>query len=99
MILSSFFPTFQQGESSPAMRKGVCANHIPHVASFFRGSHLSITARTEDDVDPEVIMEKVVKSTGSVYQFSTPKMESDPAANEKIVSRFIVREVFPNQNQ
>ncbi|CAG0920677.1 unnamed protein product [Notodromas monacha] len=64
-----------QGEAAPAMRKGLCANHIPHVASFFRGSQLSITARTEDDVDPEVVLETVSKATASAYQFQTQKSD------------------------
>ncbi|CAG0885614.1 unnamed protein product [Darwinula stevensoni] len=70
-----------QGEGAPQFRKGVCANHFSSIARFFKGSHVSINARTEDDVEASVIMEKVMKSTGSVYKFTekTSLDESDSA--------------------
>ncbi|XP_063232985.1 drebrin-like protein [Bacillus rossius redtenbacheri] len=58
-----------QGEGAPLVRKGTCANHVRDVASFFKGAHVTLNARTEEDVDPQLIIEKVAKSTGSAYSF------------------------------
>lgn len=35
----------------------------------FQGAHVTINARTEEDVEPEVIMEKVAKASGANYSF------------------------------
>ncbi|KAG8232401.1 hypothetical protein J437_LFUL013972, partial [Ladona fulva] len=58
-----------QGEGAPLVRKGTCANHVRDVARFFIGAHVTINARTEEEVDPDIIMDKVSKSTGSAYSF------------------------------
>lgn len=60
---------FQQGEGAPHARKGTCANHVRDVASFFKGAHVTLNARNEEEVDPQLIVEKVAKSTGSAYSF------------------------------
>lgn len=48
---------------------GTCANHIRDVSNFFKGAHVTINARTEEEVDPQLIIDKVSKSTGSAYNF------------------------------
>ncbi|KAK6622110.1 hypothetical protein RUM44_001917 [Polyplax serrata] len=58
-----------QGEGAPNVRKGTCANHIRDVSNFFKGAHVTINARTEEEVDPQLIIDKVSKSTGSAYNF------------------------------
>lgn len=58
-----------QGEGAPHARKGTCANHVRDVASFFKGAHVTLNARNEEEVDPQLIVEKVAKSTGSAYSF------------------------------
>lgn len=58
-----------QGEGAPNVRKGTCANHIRDVGNFFKGAHVTITARTEEEVDSQIIIDKVSKSTGSAYSF------------------------------
>lgn len=67
-----------QGEGAPLSRKGSCANHVVDVSNFFKGAHVTINARTEDDVEPSLIMEKVAKSTASKFNF---KERSDPVEN------------------
>lgn len=37
--------------------------------SWFQGAHVTINARAEEDVEPEVIMEKVAKASGANYSF------------------------------
>ncbi|XP_028829524.1 drebrin-like a [Denticeps clupeoides] len=57
------------GESVKEVRKGTCANHVHAMANFLRGAHVTINARSEDDVDPEAIMQKVSKGAGVNYNF------------------------------
>lgn len=47
----------------------MCANHIRTVCDFLKCVHVTINARTEEDVDPKLVMDKVCKSTGSAYNF------------------------------
>ncbi|KAK7864192.1 hypothetical protein R5R35_004103 [Gryllus longicercus] len=58
-----------QGEGAPLVRKGTCANHVRDVASFFKGVHVTHNARNEEEVDTQLIIDKVSKSTGSTYSF------------------------------
>lgn len=55
------------GDGVPTTVRGTCSNHVRYVADFFRGSHLVVNARSEDDVDPDSIIDKVSKSSGSNY--------------------------------
>ncbi|RMB91517.1 hypothetical protein DUI87_32096 [Hirundo rustica rustica] len=57
------------GEGVNDMRKGACANHVSTVANFLKGAHVTINARAEEDVEPELIMEKVAKASGANYSF------------------------------
>lgn len=58
-----------QGEGAPLVRKGKCANHLRDVANFFTGAHVTLNARNEEEVDTQLIIDKVAKSTGSAYSF------------------------------
>ncbi|XP_064465919.1 drebrin-like protein [Ornithodoros turicata] len=71
-----------QGEGAPLVKKGCCANHFMDIAKFFKGSNITITARTEEDVEPGLILEKVSKCTASKFNF---KERSDPTENSKPV--------------
>ncbi|XP_016381390.1 drebrin-like protein A [Sinocyclocheilus rhinocerous] len=55
------------GEGVKDVRKGVCANHVHSMANFLRGAHVTINARSDDDVEPAAIMEKVAKGSGVNY--------------------------------
>ncbi|XP_034547942.1 drebrin-like b isoform X2 [Notolabrus celidotus] len=57
------------GEGVKDARKGICANHVSSMANFLKGAHVTINARAEEDVEPEVIMEKVAKASGANYSF------------------------------
>lgn len=41
--------------------------HISFV--LLQGAHVTVNARAEEDVEPEVIMEKVAKASGANYSF------------------------------
>ncbi|KAJ2944121.1 hypothetical protein O0L34_g18087 [Tuta absoluta] len=66
-----------QGEGAPTVRKGTCANHIQHVSRFFTGFHLTLHARTEDDLDEKVVLEKVSKA-GAAVSFKSAKIDDLP---------------------
>ncbi|XP_065820853.1 drebrin-like b isoform X6 [Labrus bergylta] len=57
------------GEGVKDARKGICANHVSSMANFLRGAHVTINARAEEDVEPEVIIQKVAKASGANYSF------------------------------
>ncbi|XP_041825142.1 drebrin-like protein A isoform X2 [Melanotaenia boesemani] len=57
------------GEGVKDSRKGICANHVSSIANFLKGAHVTINARTEDDVEPETILDKVSKASGANYNF------------------------------
>ncbi|XP_061116533.1 drebrin-like b isoform X5 [Conger conger] len=57
------------GEGVKDSRKGLCANHVSSMANFLKGAHVTVNARGEEDVEPEVIMQKVAKASGANYSF------------------------------
>ncbi|KAM4575982.1 drebrin-like b isoform 5-T5 [Odontesthes bonariensis] len=57
------------GEGVKDARKGLCANHVSSIANFLKGAHVTINARADEDVEPEVIMQKVAKASGANYSF------------------------------
>ncbi|ENN73114.1 hypothetical protein HUJ04_008684 [Dendroctonus ponderosae] len=63
-----------QGEGANTVRKGLCANHLRDVEKFFPGAHLTYNARNEDEVDEDLLIEKL-KMYGSEYRF---KMKVEP---------------------
>jgi hypothetical protein len=50
-------------------RKGICANHVKDVGAFFRGAHVTIHARNEEEVEPAVILDKVAKASSTKLDF------------------------------
>ncbi|CAD6226726.1 GSCOCG00005883001-RA-CDS [Cotesia congregata] len=62
-----------QGEGAPIVRKGTCANHIRDIERLLKGAHITLNARSEDDVEIDFIMEQLAKATGSTYKFREPR--------------------------
>ncbi|XP_018330973.1 drebrin-like protein [Agrilus planipennis] len=63
-----------QGEGAHTLRKGMCANHLRDIENFFKGAHLTINARSEDDLDSQTIVDKLAKS-GSAIKLITHRSE------------------------
>ncbi|KAF7273528.1 actin binding protein 1 [Rhynchophorus ferrugineus] len=63
-----------QGEGANTVKKGICANHLRDIERFFSGAHLTYNARNEDEVDEDVLIDKL-KKVGSEYSF---KMKVEP---------------------
>ena len=47
----------------------VCVRIGTNEAVFPQGAHITINARADEDVEPEVIMQKVAKASGANYSF------------------------------
>lgn len=65
------------GDGAPVSKKGTCARHVQDVANLFRGAHVTVNARSEDDIDEESILKLVAKSSGSNYGFHKEKPTGD----------------------
>lgn len=63
------------GEGVKDSRKGMCANHVSSMANFLKGAHVTINARGDDDVEPDVILDKVAKASGGNFNFHKQTQE------------------------
>ncbi|KAF2169856.1 hypothetical protein M409DRAFT_52346 [Zasmidium cellare ATCC 36951] len=55
------------GEGVPERTKGYFTSHLNAVAKVLHGYHVQVTARSDRDLTPEVIVQKVADSSGSKY--------------------------------
>ncbi|KAK6186196.1 hypothetical protein SNE40_008282 [Patella caerulea] len=62
-----------QGEGAPDQFRLKYSTHLNDIKSLCRSIHVTINARTEDDVDIDLITTKVAKSSGSNYSFHKEK--------------------------
>lgn len=69
---------FFQGEGAPTNRKGTCANHIRDISKILTGAHLTLNARTEDDIDSDRILEKLNSIRFAVKE-NRPRIEDGNA--------------------
>lgn len=67
-----------QGDGANVVRKGICANHLRDIEKFFSSAHLIVNARNEEEVDTDVIIDKLKKS-GSEYRFKAKVVPMEPA--------------------
>ena len=66
-----------QGESAPGTKKGICSTHLRDVQAYFRGAHLTINARNEDEVDADDILQQVAKVSATSYNFKERPMAAE----------------------
>lgn len=59
------------GEGVPERTKGYFTSHLTAVAKLLHGYHVQITARSDRDLTPEGIIQKVADASGSKYSSST----------------------------
>ena len=55
------------GEGVPERTKGYFTSHLNAVSKVLHGYHVQVTARSDRDLTPEVIVQKVADSSGSKY--------------------------------
>ena len=70
------------GDGVPTSRKGLFNVHVNEVSHYFKGFHLHIQARHEEDVEPANVMQKVKASSGAKYSIQShvgnPSMAKPP---------------------
>ncbi|KAJ1869961.1 actin binding protein [Coemansia sp. RSA 486] len=76
------------GQGVPVFRKGMVSSQVGEVQKVLTGSHVTIIARSEDDVQASEIMDKVERSSGAQYSYHTqPKRQPPmPAAKPAFAS-------------
>jgi len=52
---------------------------VPRTVVCAQGAHVSINARTEDDVDEKSVVNRVAKASGANYSFHKEKKQAMPA--------------------
>ncbi|KAL9042112.1 MAG: hypothetical protein Q9180_000829 [Flavoplaca navasiana] len=68
------------GEGVPERTKGYFTNHLAAVSKVLHGYHVQVTARSDRDLTPESIVNKVADASGSKYSSSSsgPLSSSGP---------------------
>ncbi|KAL1960668.1 hypothetical protein VTO42DRAFT_6498 [Malbranchea cinnamomea] len=76
------------GEGVPERTKGYFTSHLAAVSQILHGYHVQITARSDRDLTPEGIIQKVADSSGSKYSAGTvppPSAAPKPSVASKPV--------------
>ncbi|KAI4160705.1 MAG: hypothetical protein L6R39_000164 [Caloplaca ligustica] len=60
------------GEGVPERTKGYFTSHLATVSKILRGYHVQVTARSDRDLTPEGIVQKVSDASGSKYSSNPP---------------------------
>lgn len=67
------------GEGVPERTKGYFTSHLNAVSRLLHGYHVQVTARSDRDLTPELIVKKVQDSSGSKYSGGGSAPSSGPA--------------------
>jgi hypothetical protein len=57
----------------------MAANHLQDIKSFFKGVHVTLNARTDEDTDPDVIVQMVSKAVAGEGVKIAANIENDIA--------------------
>ncbi|KAJ1719324.1 actin binding protein [Coemansia erecta] len=71
------------GQGVPVFRKGMVSSQVGEVQQVLSGSHVTVIARSSEDVLPEEIMDKVERSSGAQYSYHTQPKRQPPAPAAK----------------
>lgn len=75
------------GEGVPERTKGYFTSHMTTVAKLLHGYHVQITARSDRDLTPESIIQKVADASGSKYSSSSAAPPPVAATKPVIASK------------
>ena len=75
------------GEGVPERTKGYFGSHLTTVAKLLHGYHVQITARSDRDLTPDGIIQKVADASGSKYSASTAAPPPVAATKPTIASK------------
>ncbi|KAJ2465734.1 actin binding protein, partial [Coemansia sp. RSA 2320] len=71
------------GQGVPVFRKGLVSSQVGEVQQVLNGSHVTVIARSADDIQPSEIMDKVERSSGAQYSYHTQPKLPPPAPAAK----------------
>ncbi|WEW58544.1 actin binding protein [Emydomyces testavorans] len=75
------------GEGVPERTKGYFTSHLAAVSKFLHGYHVQITARSDRDLTPEGIIQKVADSSGAKYSTATVPPSITTASKPPVASK------------
>ncbi|KAF2147780.1 hypothetical protein K461DRAFT_72240 [Myriangium duriaei CBS 260.36] len=75
------------GEGVPERTKGYFTSHLTAVSKLLHGYHVQITARSDRDLTPESILQKVADSSGSKYTGGPASSDSTSRPTPPVASK------------
>ncbi|EEH08421.1 conserved hypothetical protein [Histoplasma capsulatum G186AR] len=75
------------GEGVPERTKGYFTSHLAAVSKLLHGYHVQITARSDRDLTPETIVQKVADSSGSKYSAGDAAVPTKPGPKPTVASK------------
>jgi len=60
-----------QGDGVSGMLRGRAANHVADFNRLFKGINVTVHARNEDEVDPELLYAEIARAAATTYNFKT----------------------------
>lgn len=67
-------------------RKGLCTTHLRDVSDYFRGAHVTVNAREDDEVEEAELIAKVAKASSTTYNFRERPAAVDEAPQAPVGS-------------
>ncbi|KAL7276374.1 actin binding protein [Rhizina undulata] len=74
------------GEGVPERVRGYFTGYLNTVSKVLHGYHVQITARSESDLSPDSIMQKVANASGAKYSSSTSSSAPPPAPKPTVTA-------------
>ncbi|KAJ2720817.1 actin binding protein [Coemansia sp. Benny D115] len=71
------------GQGVPVFRKGMVSSQVGEVQQVLSGAHVTVLARTLEDVEESEILDKVGRSSGAQYSYHTQPRKQPPAPAAK----------------
>lgn len=75
------------GEGVPERTKGYFTSHLSAISNILHGYHVQVTARSERDLTPDIIVRKVQDASGSKYSGGGATPSGDSAPQRPITSK------------
>ncbi|ERF72249.1 hypothetical protein EPUS_02136 [Endocarpon pusillum Z07020] len=75
------------GEGVPERTKGYFTSHLAAVSKLLHGYHVQVTARSDRDLTPEGIIQKIADSSGSKYSAGSGAPSTTTATKPTVASK------------
>ncbi|KAF5404784.1 hypothetical protein PHET_01768 [Paragonimus heterotremus] len=84
---AKFVFIYWQGEGAPEKYRIACSQHGDIVKQFCRTTHITVRARSEDDLDWADIVGKVAKVSGTDYTAPSDRIDFEPQVVSSVYKR------------